>query len=203
MSINEQSILSKTHAFIKSQRGQRRIKTVLKQAMQNGGVLPSGRKVIDEIDIALAVTEFLSLLRAYAADLPDSVYKPIVEAYDGTPVYTPRGCEVPIYFAGDMSRESLEDGEYGRTGEGVDNIVAVFNNGAHARATAYGWWTSESVRTPYSLKSAGGDSVWVPSKKDRAPMQFIQRAVNDFNSGWGKDNGVHISAADIAEIYQR
>lgn len=169
-------------------------------------VSANGSKVMPEKRIEEAVTKFLMVLRQTAAsyDLPESVMKHI-ESMDMTRIHqTKKGYEVPLWFGGDLHRDSLENdlGGYGRVEyEGVDNIVAVFNNGYHARNYVYGWWNHHrptGAAMAFSLHT--DDFAWVRSKKDREALRFIQQAINDFNGNYGTEyNVIEIVPADIYE----
>lgn len=69
-----------------------------------------------------------------------------------------------------MYRPSLNPAKYG----GVDNIVALFNNGYKASDYVYGNWHGNRVRSTIS----------------RPGLNFMQEAVSDFNGGYGAANDI-------------
>lgn len=105
-----------------------------------------------------------------------------------------------VYFEDNLRRESLDDGINGYTGEGIDNIVALFNNGYHASDYVYGWWDGHQA-TASTLFRSGSDIkanyAWVRSQKDREGLHFIQQAVDDFNGNYGAEYHVTATAGDV------
>lgn len=91
---------------------------------------------------------------------------------------------VEINFdAESVFRSSLLDD--GNMGYGVDNIVALLNNGYHAQAYVYGYWDT------------AGKEIW--SRKDRAAEGFMQTAINTFNTDIGIKYGC---TAKLSEKYE-
>lgn len=195
------SVTSKLNQWAKSAKGQIKMSDCIAQYCANGTeVSASGAKLMPEKRIEEAVTKFLIVLRQTAAsyDLPESVMKHI-ESMDMTRIHqTAKGYEVPLWFGGDLHRDSLEN-DLGY--EGVDNIVAVFNNGYHARNYVYGWWNHHRPSGEALARSNGfEDFAWVRSRKDREALRFIQQAIMDFNGNYGTEyNVIEIAPAKIYE----
>ena len=67
------------------------------------------------------------------------------------------------------------------TGEGIDNIVALFNNGHEKKSkSVFGFWHHSGSTDDSS--GIWNDWVLVRSKNDREPLRFMNDAVNDFNT---------------------
>lgn len=66
-----------------------------------------------------------------------------------------------------LKRTSLYPEEY----EGIDNIIALFNNGYDARSYVYGHWATAGKR--------------VRSVTSRPALQFMQEAISNFNNTYG------------------
>lgn len=76
--------------------------------------------------------------------------------------------QIDIQFpSNETRRESLCPDEY----DGIDNIVALFNNGYEARASVYGYWVSKEK--------------WVWSTRKRPALHFMQESIEQFNSQYG------------------
>lgn len=196
------SLSSKLNAWIKSPKGQARIQEKLEEYTRNGvEKTAAGDSVIPEVQIHKAAAKFIEILRmtAQSYNLPESVMQHIWGMESGHIIQTKDGFEIPLYFSGDLHRDSLEnDLGYG----GVSNIVALFNNGYHAQNYTYGWWEGHGASTAEtSMRSGGdGDYAWVRSKKERDALKFIQQAIQDFNGNYGSEfNVTAIVAADIYE----
>lgn len=199
--INMGSIMSKVGAYSRSVEGKLRMKKCIDSYAASGvSKTAGGGKVITEDDMYRAAYKMMDVLRQTAreADLPSSVLQHILTMDCSKPYKMSDGhMEIWIYFGGDMHRESLENGDGGHTGEGIDNIVALFNNGAHASNYVYGWWNHHSPKgDALSRSSPSDDFAWVRSTKDREALHFIQQAVRDFNGNYGAEYNVTAVAGD-------
>lgn len=203
MNINMSSIMSKTKAFSESSEGKRRMEACIEKYIKDGRkATATGDKIITEDMMYEAAGKFITVLRATAneMDLPDSVLKHFDSLSCSRPIKIPDGStEIYVYFEDDLHRDSLDDGINGYTGEGINNIIALLNNGTHAKGYVYGYWEGHEP-TGESIFRAGSDLhakyAWVRSKKDRDPMRFIQQAIIDFNGNYGAEYGVTAIAGD-------
>ena len=166
------SLSSKLNAWIKSPQGQARLQSKLEEYNRNG-------------------------VKETAAG--DSVMKHIDGMSSSGIIQTGDGFEIPLYFEGDLHRDSLEN-DLGYSG--IDNIVALFNNGYHAQNYVYGWWDNHSPSGEAVGRSLYNDDyAWVRSKKERDALKFIQQAINDFNGNYGSE--YNITAVIAADIYEQ
>lgn len=184
--------MGKVKAFSESPEGKKRIQSCIDAYRKEGrDTTAAGSKVRTEKDMWEAVSKFIYVMRITAAEysLPESVMEHINDMESsGRIIKTPDGFRVSLYFHGDLHRDSL-DNDLGY--EGIDNIVALFNNGYHAKNYVYGWWdghrpTGESI----SRSLYNDDFAWVRSRKEREPLHFIQKAVHVFNNNYGAKYGV-------------
>lgn len=185
--MNLASLQQKLDAWEKSPEGQKRIQDTIDRYRKEGRKFTNAGSPLDgKARLIEAADKMISCLRSAATDagLPVSVrahfdsldYTNPVEVGDGKYM-------VSVYFSDDLHRDSLEN-DLGY--EGIDNIIALFNNGAHAENFVYGWWNNHSPSGEAVSRSMPGDSyAWVRSKKDREGLHFIQQAVNDFNGNYG------------------
>lgn len=200
--INMSSIMSKVGAYSRSVSGKLRMKECIdKYASDGKNKTAGGGKVRTEEDMMLAADKMISILRSTARsyDLPASVMSHFDSLDCSRPYRMPDGgMVVYVYFEDDLSRESLENGENGYTGEGINNIIALFNNGYHAKDYVYGWWNGHQPHGEALSRSLDGreDFAWVRSKKDRDGLYFIQQAVRDFNGNYGHEFDVTATAGD-------
>lgn len=201
MNINIDSIMSKVSAYAQSSAGKEKMNKRIQQYVSSGvKQTAAGGKILTEDKMWEAVSKFLYVMRVTAAEygLPESVMEHINGLESAGQIRkTPDGYEIALYFEGDLHRDSL-DNDLGY--EGVDNIVALFNNGYHARNYVYGWWDGHKATGDGVLRSGvGTDFAWVRSKKEREPLHFIQQAVHDFNANYGADYGVTAVAGTAYE----
>lgn len=201
MNINIDSIMDKVSAYAKSSVGKELMNKRIRQYAGSGvKQTAAGDKIPTEEMMWEAVSKFLYVMRVTAAeyDLPESVMEHINGLESAGRIReTPDGYEISLFFGGDLHRDSLEN-DLGY--EGVENIVALFNNGYHAKDYVYGWWNGHRATGDSVLRSgADNDFAWVRSKKEREPLRFIQQAVQDFNANYGADYGVTAVAGTIYE----
>lgn len=213
MNINMGSIMGKVRSFSASSGGQTRMRACIENYEKEGRTTTAaGDKLLTEDMMWEAAAKMITVLRSTASeyDLPESVMKHFDSLDCAKPYRMPDGTMVVnIYFGdkfdGGLHRDSLEDGsDYyggqfgGYTGEGINNIIALFNNGAHAKNFTYGWWNNHRPTGEASYRSGGftANDAWVQSRKDREPLHFIQQAVMDFNGNYGYEYGVTAVAGE-------
>lgn len=187
------SIASELAAFQKSDKFKRIQQETLADYRRRGIThTEAGYEVIPEDRAYKSAEKFIEVLRATARsyDLPASIMAHIDGMQPGELLHVGSGEYIlPLSFAGDMSRESLEnsapqyDKYNGHTGEGIENIVALFNNGYEAHGDVYGYWRSHDTET-YNLQA-------------RVGLHFIQQAIQDFNAQYGAKYNVTVEASDI------
>lgn len=97
-------------------------------------------------------------------------------SHSSTPVMPDGSATASISLGGDLFRPSLYPAGYG----GVNNIVALFNNGYTASHHVYGSWHGNRVR----------------SRLSRPGLHFMQAAVADFNGGHGAANNIVARLSD-------
>lgn len=196
-SINLDSIMKKVTAYSRTDSGKAKMHEVI-QRYRSDRVEKTGAgdRVMTETDMWTAASKMISVLRSTAQSygLPASVMRhfdnlgcsKIYEMPDGSSV-------IYIYFEDDLHRDSLYSEGY----DGINNIVALLNNGYHARDYVYGDWdghrpTGEAVFDGRSIDT----SAYIRSRKDREGLHFIQQAIQDFNGNYGTDYNVTAVAAD-------
>lgn len=197
--ISASALQRKAEAWSKTPEGQRRIKEVIGRYRKEGRITTNAGSSLDSREALIAAADkMMSVLRRDAMDagLPESVMKHFDSMAYGTPIPLSDGTYMlAIYFTDDLHRDSLENDytDY----EGVDNIIALFNNGAHAENYTYGWWDGHSPTGEAVGKAMPFNNfAWVRSKKDREGLHFIQQAVADFNGNYGSMYNVTASAGD-------
>lgn len=205
---NMSSIISKVGAYSRSVEGKLRMKEKIEQYKRDGiRKTAGGGDIITRTMMIEAAAKLIKVLQntAHEYSLPPSVMQHFYNLSCSEPKNMPDGSTtIYVYFGGDLHRDSLEDGDgyYGNrfggyTGEGINNIVALLNNGAHAKNYTYGWWNGHSATGAAVTRSgAGSGFAWVKSKKDREALHFIQQAVQDFNGNYGADFNVTAVAGD-------
>lgn len=195
--INIGSIMNKVKAFSVSSRGKKQMDECIKKyAFSGRDVTAGGTKLTTESSMYEAVAKLKEMLIAAAqsAGLPESVMSHINSIESSGIVRLPNGaCEIYLYFGGDLHRDSLYSDGY----DGVQNIVAVLNNGYHARDYVYGNWDSHSHIGESVFDGDGTDSsTFIRSRKDREGLHFIQQAIIDFNGNYGADYNVTATAGE-------
>lgn len=201
MFINMGSIMAKVRAWEKSEEGQKRINAVMEQYRKEGRTATAaGSRIVTEKEMRQAANKLAELVKETARrgdwrddyDISEHVLEDIDslqpsavirDAGDGRRV-------IFLTFRNDLSRESLRKKGGERTGKGVDNIIALFNNGYEAGDSPYGWWDGHAPYTKKNIHYGNHDDAWVQSTADRPALRFLQQAVSEFNSKYGAGYGV-------------
>jgi len=199
--IDEKALRQKIEAFAKTDKGKKLINQKIEfyAGGGNGGKTVSGTRIRTEGDMNRAAIIMIEIMKRNAreAGLPASVMEHFNDLHFTAPVKLPGGdIWIGINFEGDLHRDSLENDE-GLGYDGIDNIVALFNNGYHAKNYAYGWWNGHHPSNVPVNSIKYEDYAWVRSKKEREALRFIQQSIADFNGNYSADYGVTAVAAPI------
>lgn len=195
--INLDSIMKKVTAYSRTDSGKAKMREVIQKYRTDGiGKTGAGGKVITETDMWTAASKMIGVLRSTAQSygLPASVMRHF-DSLECSKIYEmPDGSSVIyIYFEDELHRDSLYSEGY----DGINNIIALLNNGYHAKDYVYGDWdghrpTGEAVFDGRSIDT----SAYIRSRKDREGLHFIQQAIHDFNGNYSADYNVTAVAAD-------
>lgn len=185
--INMGSIMSKVRVYNRSVEGKLRMKEYINQCRADGRQQTYGGSTVITNEVMMsAAGKLIQLIQeaARSCGLPESVMNHLYNLDISEPIQRQDGSSVMyIYFSGDLRRESLEATDdsadywasrgFGKhTGEGINNIVALFNNG----------YSKDSIKTVFGLWASTGEIVH--NKTERDGLYFIQRAVDEFNTSW-------------------
>ena len=183
MNINMDSVMSKVKAFSESSEGKMRVKNCLEKYKKEGRhTTATGDKLMTETMMREAAYKFIDVLKntAHGMNLPESVLRHFDSLDCSNPIQMRDGSSIMyVYFADDLHRESLQPERY----DGVDNIVAVLNNGYDRHenmAKVWGEW--------HDMRNHG--------MVERTGLRFIQRAVDTFNGNYGSEYNVTAFAGD-------
>lgn len=186
--ISASGLEARLKQYAQSPKGKKRIKQYLEQRRADGNPLASGKRLVSMVSMEEAAKLLIAVIQKH---IPDSIANVGNTLNNSSPIKRKDGSfEVKVAFdAGVLHRESLYYDEY----DGIDNIVALLNNGYHARNHVYGWWDGhkDTPRNPY----VDTDS-WIRSKKDREALNFMQAAVAEFNSSYGEKYDVTAMLGD-------
>lgn len=169
--INMSSIMGKVKSWSKTPVGKKTMSTA----------------TLPESKMEEAASKLCYLIRYEAAShgLPESISDDISSVEYTRPYKTGENeYTVFIEFRANLHRDSLYPEGY----DGVDNIIALFNNGYTARNYVYGWWdkhkaTDGNVADTRNMNGFG-DYVWTRSLLHRGGLHFIQQAVHDFDGNY-------------------
>lgn len=192
--ISEAALNSKIKSFVNSPKGKKIVDSHVDKLRRDGGVTAGGSKVIGLSDMEAAAGRFIHVLYSTCTDLvregkmPQSIANIILNADYSTPHKIGNDKYIVYIHFSDLQRESLEQ-DYKDYGD-LDNILALFNNGAHANDFVFGWWNGHGATGDGVLRSGPGSAyAWVRSKKDRESLQFMQQAKSDFLGNYGAEFG--------------
>ena len=200
--INMSSIMGKVRQYNNTDAGKKKIQETVRKYRESGkSKTDAGAELLTKPLMAQLANELIDILKttAQSYDLPPSVLAHfnsltyVVEDL-GNDMY-----QCYIYFMDDLSRESLETDE--NQGDGINNIVALFNNGYVASAPKYGWWnghapTGNSIQ--FSTPGVSNDA-YVVSRQWRVSLGFMQNAIEDFYSKYRNKYAMSLTLSDEYE----
>lgn len=196
--INMSSIVSKVSKYATSKDGKKRINDVSKKYREEGKTkTEGGSEILTKARMAELATELISILKTTAAsyDLDASVMKHF-DSLDY--IFQDLGddkFECYIYFNDNLSRPSLEN-DYKQWG-GINNIVALFNNGYVASAPKYGWWNGHTPSGESVCRSGvGSANAYIQGTQARPSLRFMQSAIEDFYSKYAKRYAMTVALDD-------
>lgn len=182
MAIDEYTIMGLINAYANSPEGKKKMDTKIKSyingkdpLVNRDGVTLGGSKIMTRNAMKRAAKDLISMIISTAAQegVPASVLENI-ESLDYTDPYDTGDGEkgIAIYITDDPKRPSLYREKY----DGVDNIVAIFNNGYTADGFVYGKWHGKKTR----------------SLDKRQGSFFMQKAIDTFMEKYGSDFNISV-----------
>lgn len=200
-SLNLRQILTKVRGYAKSDEGKQRMSEYLRDCRTQGRAQTAAGDTVVTIDAMCRAAEtMIRMLREIARShrLPESVL-----AHFDSLTYTqpiPAGKQgdqyrIDLYFEDDLSRPSLmivsgrRAGQ--RTGDGIRNIVSLFDTGYSASANVWGTWDGHE------------DAGVIKSLAERDGAHFMQDAVESFNREWGQVYGAYAIISADPQFYAR
>lgn len=198
MSVNIDSIMKKVGAWEKSDAGQKRIQEKITEYQKTGvEKTQGGTSLMTEAKAREAAQVFIDILikKAEKQHLHSDVLFHIQNTYRSGPIIKgEKSWKLPLYFGGDLRRRSLRKADGTYTGDGIDNIVALFNNGYKANQWVFGEW--EGHKAAKGERRGPNGDVWIRSAKERDALRFIQRAKFEFDNVYGKEHNIEVQIAD-------
>lgn len=201
--VNMSSILAKCREFSETPAGKRKIQDAINEMAKNGvSRTGCGSEILTEQKMNELAEQLISTIKSTAAsyDLASSV----MEHFDnlafkiedlGNGTY-----QALIYFADDLNRDSLYAGEY--TSDGINNIVALFNNGYAASKPKYGWWAGHKLTNgPDSPAIARGATIidgasFIEGTQNRPSLRFMQKAIQDFEDTYKAKYNLEVTLSE-------
>lgn len=186
--INSNKISKKFASYSRSHNADKKIDSYIDDSIRDGKKI-NGLVTPESMNEAAA--KMIDVIRsvAHTYSLPDSVMELFDAAHIVSYNYKPNGiASVFIGFgntnsSSDLGRESLYPQGYP---DGVDNIIALFNNGYKASGTVYGMWR------PHGSAKA----IHVKSKQERPQLDVIADIIRTFNSNYSSDYNCEAVAGD-------
>ena len=189
---------SKIEDYARTSDGKKKMSDTISRMSSNGIYRTSAGSRVPSYDSIIEATEIMIQLlkdnsRTYG--LPGSVIAHFNSLNYAVGDVTKTGFRtVIIYFNDDLRRESLyispaQSRKRGgsRTGDGIDNIISLYNNGYNASNKVHGIWDGHE-----ELGSIG-------SRTHLQANRIITDTIDMFNEWYAFEYGVYATAADIYE----
>ena len=183
MSISASALMGKVEAYAKTSVGKKKMSDKIASYRTGGdphvsstGKTYGGGNIMTVDQMVDAAKDFIAILKRSAAseNLPHSVMEHIESFRFTTPYIMPDGsASMEIYMSDAPGRASLYPEKY----VGVDNIVAIFNNGYTADDKVYGNWHGK----------------YISSLDKRQGSFFMQKAVGEFMAKYGSEYDVTVN----------
>ena len=182
--INASQIMQKVRAFSETPTGKKMMSDKIQEYREKGvRYTGAGDLILTEDTMHDIAYELIRNLQQMATTLETMRVLPhsVAEHFDSlqADVISNRkngGYIIGIWFADDLHRYSLynysSNGAKRHTGSGIDNIVALFDNGYQAAGAVYGFWESAGVYT------------W--SLNQRPELGFMQGEIDRFNAQYNR-----------------
>lgn len=193
--INIDSILKKTKKYAGSSAGKNKIQQLREKAFDRNesfGV-SNGSGIVSKEGFVQASKQYLELLKNYkdarfSPALYDIIAQTVANATVSQPTKVGKGLyKVSINFNPELLRRESIVGYY--TGDYIENILALFNNGMDIKngQPPIGWWDSHGIR--------------IRAVSHRDSLLFMQNTTREFMNINKKL--FDIKSIDIGEIYKR
>lgn len=183
MSISASALMGKVEAYAKTPAGKKKMSDKIASYRTGGdphvsstGKTYGGGDIMTIDQMIDAAKDFIAILKRSASseNLPHSVMEHVESFRFTTPYILPDGsASMEIYMSDAPGRASLYPEKY----VGVDNIVAIFNNGYTADNKVYGHWHGK----------------YISSLDKRQGSFFMQKAVDEFMAKYGSKYDVTVS----------
>ncbi len=180
--INESTLTKKINQYAITPAGKKLIRSRIDDYRKTGKQLANGTRIAGKAEMTNLAKILSTITRKH---LPASIARVGEALKDSEPVKTiGGGYEVIVRFSRDaLHRDSLYEDRY----EGIDNIVALLNNGYRASNYVYGWWDGHKPTGAATQRSSlDSDYAWIRSMKEREALHFMQDAMEEFNSLFGE-----------------
>ena len=190
--ISADGILDKLRAWAETDAGKQKTKDALQSISSNGKKLSNGQKIPTQEEMSRMARDLTRMIqKRIPEELAKSRVSPPSLSYSSPTQNADGSFSIALTFdPASVHRDSLYEDGYP---DGVDNIVALFNCGWHAKDYAYGYWGVDMGR------NVGTMYYNVRSRKDREPLYFMQDAVNEFNSKYSKKYNVFVTLSNKYE----
>lgn len=170
-SINIESILAKAKACTETTQFQKKVEQKTDTLITSGGIAStSGGRMVTVGGMNMAAAKFIEVLKS-EIEGSDIAISNAISLEHGSPVKVGvNKYQIDVWFSNNLHRESLVPDKYG----GIENIVALFNNGYSAGNTVYGIWHGEQIA----------------SLTERIGIHFIESAVRNYMGNYASEYGV-------------
>jgi len=176
VNISAAALQNKCIAWANTPAGKKRVKAVIEEARKGGRKLVLPNELMTEQKARSMARILIGMIRA---SLPESIASVGSTLSIASITDTGDGFKVEISFDhAALHRDSLTRTDGGPTYGGIDNIVALFNNGYNTGGkTVTGEWQTHG-------------NVVVESVPVRPSLRFMNDAVSQFNSKYGSKYNV-------------
>lgn len=175
--MTKQNILEKLSKYSRTPTGGKRIARFVSEKRDHGSTFANGQVAIGKKQMTEMANALADMIRA---KLPPSISS-VGDTLSATPPIKLTNGDYKIVLSFDKAALPRDSLAKGRGFDGIDNIVALFNNGYSKDKIGRVWgkWVSHDI--------------YIHNKESWEGQHFMQAAVDQFNSTYGTKYGTTVS----------
>lgn len=201
MAVTPNSMMAKLKQWETTADAKDKMDDAIKRGIRTGVPFASSDRPVTIEEINMMANDLRNMI---VSRIPQSLskIKPVV-FIDPPTEQTDWSYVVNIHFwDDDLHRDSVENDETDY--DGIENILALFNNGYIASGSVYGWWNGHRPTGEALSRGVTGseDYAWIKTRPEREGLRFMQDARDEFLAKYGSKYTVKVKLGSDYEDFQ-
>jgi hypothetical protein len=206
MSISAADLLAKVKDWSETKAGKERMNGAISSAQSGNGKLASGKTVLTEAKVQEISDGLVTIIVKHLPESITAAPRSVLEdLYVSAPLLEDGKYTVKVKFS-NLHRQSLINDQPGaKTYDGIDNIIALLNNGYEAKHIVSGWWVGhESLNEDTAQRQWEGlgvqDAAWIKSRRKLEGLHFLDDIKREFYATYGQQYNVELIFGDDYDV---